>query len=178
MARSTPTGAKHTGWHKDVVNSRLEVYYQGAYRGHFAAGAGIQTNVAKIGTVASITSGGAAAILNEEVFIAPAACKIVSAWAMNISASDVTKGTSVSSASYRRMNLICNTAAAGTGTHVVASLNATAQANSWGTRAFTVVASTIPAGGVVRMSHLTIGAATADGTDAAARVYVLAYELV
>ncbi|KKM66810.1 hypothetical protein LCGC14_1477410, partial [marine sediment metagenome] len=112
------------------------------------------------------------------VFIAPAACKLVSAWAMNISASDVTKGVATTSASYRRMNLICNTAAAGTGTHIVASLNATAVAASWGTRAFTVVASTIPAGGVVRMSHLTVGAETGDGTDSAARVYMLAYELV
>lgn len=178
MARSTPTGAKHTGWHRDAINSRLEVYYNGAYRGHFAAAAGVQTNVAKIGTVAAALSNAAGAIIAEEVFIAPAACKIVSAWAMNISASDVTKGTSITSLSYRRVNLICNTAAAGVGTDIVASLNATASAASWATRAFTMVASTVPAGGVVRLSHLSIGAATADGSESAARVYVLAYELV
>ncbi len=138
----------------------------------------IKTHQHMVGTVDSVASDGGNALISEEVFIAPQDCKIVSAWAMNISKNDVTKGTATSQTSYRRMNLIANTAAAGTGTHVVASLNATASAASWATRAFAVVASTIPAGGVVRISHLTVGAATAAGTDMAERVVTIAYELV
>lgn len=143
-----------------------------------AAGETIRQGIARVGTVAAVASNGAGALIAGQVFIAPAAMKIVSAWAMNISASDVTKGTATTSASYRRMTLVCNTAAAGTGTHVMASLNATASAASWDTRAFTVVASTIPAGGVVQISHLTVGAETGDGTDMAARAVHIAYELV
>ncbi len=142
------------------------------------AAAAIKIHQHKMGTVNSTASNGAASIIAEEVFIAPQECKIVSAWAMNISASDATKGTATTQTSYRRVNLIANTAAAGTGTHVVASLNATASAASWATRAFAVIASTVPAGGVVRISHLTVGAATADGTDMAERVITIAYELV
>jgi hypothetical protein len=197
MARSS----LHKGWHFDRSNSRLEFYYEGTKVGHLDANgftvtdgstsritngilqnagihADLKTNEVKIGTVAAVASNGAGALISGEVFIAPKDCKIVSAWAMNVSASDVTKGTATTSASYRRMTLVANTAAAGTGTHIVASLNATASAASWGTRAFTIVASTVPAGGVVRISHLTVGAETGDGTDMAARTIIAAYEYV
>lgn len=198
MATPSP---EHRGWHYDIVNSRLEFYYNSVKIGHLDASGftvtdgttsyitnnllqnegiatDLKTHVAKVGTVAAVASNGAGALITGEVFVAPKDCKIVSAWAMNQSASDVTKGTGTSSASYRRMTLVANTAAAGTGTHVVASLNATASAASWDTRGFTVIASTVPAGGVVRMSHLTVGADTGDGTDMAARTVVVAYELV
>ena len=137
-----------------------------------------RTYVARLGTSAAIASNGANAILSDPVFVAPANCQIVSAWAVNISASDVTTGTATSSASYRRVNLITNTAGTGSGTNIVASLNATASLASNATRAFTTVASTVPAGAIVMASHLTVGAATADGTDAAARIYEIAYTLV
>lgn len=203
MPRKSAPGGPNTyrGWYYDMVNGRLEFYYNNTLVGYLNASGmtvtngtttymsdslvqtegvetQLKTHIAKVGTVAAVASNGAGALISGEVFIAPQACKIVSAWAMNISASDVTVGTATSSASYRRMTLVANTAAAGTGTHVMASLNATASAASWGTRAFTVVASTIPAGGVVRLSHLTVGAETADGTDMAARTVVVAYELV
>ena len=198
---STPKGANHSGWFRDDVNNRLEFFYDGTKIGHLDANGfsitndttarmangllaveGIdselkQQNV-QLGTVGAVASNGAGALITGQVFVAPAACKIVSAWRMNHSASDVTKGTATTSASYRRMTLVANTAAAGTGTHIVASLNATASAASWDTRPFTVAASTIPAGGVVRISHLTVGADTADGTDMAANTVAVAFELV
>ena len=60
----------------------------------------------------------------------------------------------------------------------MASLNATASLASLATRAFTTVASTILAGGIVLASHLTVGADTADGTDMAARKFFVAFQAV
>lgn len=134
-----------------------------------------RVQVAVLGTSASVASNGAGAILPDIAFVAPYDLQIVSAWRANISASDVTAGTGVSSASYRRVNLISNTAATGSGTDIVASLNATASAASNVTRSFTTVASTVPAGAIVLASHLTVGAATADGTDMAASIFEMAY---
>lgn len=134
--------------------------------------------VARIGTSAAVASNGAGALVSDTQFVAPYDLRIVSAWAANISASDVTKGTATTSASYRRVQLITNTAGTGSGTDIVASLNATASAASLATRSFTSVASTIPAGAIVMASHLTVGAETADGTDMAARIYSIAYQRV
>ena len=203
----TPSSG-HTGWHHDPDNSRLEFYYQGTKVGHLNASgftvtddstarmtdgllqaAGIAdaavTNVKLEGAVkrtqiilgssAAVASNGAGAILADIAWVAPAAVKIVSAWATNISASDVTTG---STTSYRRATLICNTAAAGSGTDIVASLNATSSRAVRVSRGFATVASTVPAGGIVLMSHLTVGANSADRTDMAARIWGLEYELV
>lgn len=131
--------------------------------------------VARLGTSAAVASNGANAILPDAAFVAPYQLQIVSAWRVNISASDVTTGTATSSASYRRVNLITNTAGTGSGTNIVASLNATASLASNATRSFTTVASTVPAGAIVLASHLTVGAATADGTDMAASILEIAY---
>lgn len=143
--------------------------------GTAAASAIIEQNVARIGTNAAVASNGAGAILSDIQWVAPYDCRIISAWAVNISASDVTKGTATTSASYRRVNLVTNTAGTGSGTDIVCSLNATASLASLATRAFTTVASTIPAGAIVLASHLTVGAETGDGTDMAARIYHIAY---
>lgn len=137
-----------------------------------------RTYIHRLGTHAAVASNGAGAILADAVFVAPLDCRIVSAWKMNISASDVTKGTATTSASYRRFNLISNTAGTGSGTDIVCSLNATASAASLATRSFSTVASTIPAGAIVLASHLTVGAETGDGTDAAAGIIEIAYQLV
>lgn len=134
--------------------------------------------VTRIGTNAAVASNGAGALLSDIQWVAPYNCRIVSAWAVNISASDVTKGTDTTSASYRRVQLITNTAGTGSGTDIVCSLNATGSKASLATRAFTTVASTIPAGAIVIASHLTVGAETADGTDMAARIYEIAYQRV
>lgn len=147
------------------------------------AGAGTWTPNVKLetvvlGTTAAIASNGAGAILPDIRWVAPVDLVIKSAFKTNISASDVTVGTSVSSASYRRFTLITNTAATGSGTNIVASLNATAAVASNLSRAFTTVASTVPAGAVVLVSHLTVGAETADGTDAAAATFQISYEAV
>lgn len=142
-----------------------------------AAAETVKQHVAMIGTTAAVASNGAGAILPDVQFVAPASIKIVSAWKGNISASDVTKGTATTSASYRRVNLITNTAGTGSGTDIVASLNATASAASLATRAFTSVNSAIPAGAIILASHLTVGAETADGTDMAAGHFFIAYEL-
>lgn len=143
-----------------------------------AASAVIKQDVVRLGSTAAVASNGAGAILPDSGFVAPFDMKIVAAYKVNMSASDVTVGTAVSSASYRRFTLIANTAASGSGTDIVASLNATASAASNAYRSFTTVASTVPAGALVRISHLTVGADTADGTDAAAGIFLIAYEKV
>ena len=202
MANTTaPRSARFKGWFYDGVNNQLEYWFNGTKVGHLnasgmtitddstprmtngaltveAVDTELKRQIVYNDTVAAVASNGAGALITGQVFVAPADCKIVSAWRMNHSASDVTKGTATSSASYRRMTLVANTAAAGTGTHIVASLNATASAASWGTRAFTCIASTIPAGGIVRISHLTVGADTADGTDMAANTVAAIFELL
>ena len=147
-----------------------------------AQGATISPNVKRsaynLGSTAAVASNGAGAILRDSMFVAPADLKIVAAYRINQTASDVTVGTSISSASYRRVILICNTAGTGSGTDIVASLNATASAASLGSRSFTTVASTVPAGSIIAISHLTVGAETADGTDMAASVFLMHYEYV
>ena len=134
--------------------------------------------VARLGSVASVASNGAGAIVEDMKFVAPADLKILSAWRVNISASDVTVGTATSSASYRRTNLV-NGGAAGAGTVIMASNNATASAASLTTRAFVTTANnTMAAGAILLASHLTVGANTADGTDLAASVVEIVYELL
>lgn len=134
--------------------------------------------VARLGSTAAVASNGAGAILPDCAFVAPANIKLLSAWRMNISASDVTVGTATSSASYRRTNIL-NAGTAGSGTTIMASLNATASAASLTTRAFATTANnTAPAGAILLASHLTVGAATADGTDMAAGHHLIAYELL
>lgn len=139
---------------------------------------GGQGQVVRIGSSAAVASNGAGALLSDVKFVAPYNMRITSAWAMNISASDVTTGTATSSASYRRVTLVTNTAGTGSGTDIVASLNATASLASNASRAFTPVASTVPAGAIILASHLTVGAETADGTDMAARIYEILYTRV
>ncbi len=196
----TGTGKKLKGWHDDPDNSRLEYFYEGVKVGHLDASgftvtdgtttyinnnlvqnaglaATLKTQVAVVGTSAAVASNGAGAVLGG-AFIAPAALKIVSAWRTNHALSDVTKGTATTSASYRRFTLMTDTAATGSGTDIIASLNATASAALHVQRAFTTIASTVLAGGMVLASHLTVGAATADGTDMDACDITIAYELV
>ncbi len=177
---STPKGTRYSGWFKDDLNNRLEIYHKGVFIGYVASAGvtGMGRTIAKLGSLAAVASNGGGAILNEVNFIAPASLKIVSAWRLNHSASDVTKGTATTSASYRRMTLITNTAGTGSGTNIVASSNATASVDSKATRSFTTVASTVPTGAIILASHLTIGANTADGTDIAASDLFIAYELV
>ena len=154
------------------LDSTLNVAGAGAFSPN------LKTNVAMLGSTAAVASNGAGAILPDIRWVAPADLIITSAWRTNVSASDVTAGTAVSSASYRRVTLITNTAGTGSGTNIVASLNATASAASNVSRAFTTVASTVPAGAIVLASHLTVGADTADGTDMAVAFFQIAYELV
>jgi len=200
--KPSPQSPRFKGWWNDMVNNRLEYYYNGTKVGHLTAsgftitddvtarmtngelttdgvadGSTVKQHVARLGTIAAVASNGAGALMSDIKFVAPAAIKIVSAWAANISASDVTTGTATSSASYRRVTLIANTAGTGSGTDIVASLNATASSASNATRAFTTVNSAIPAGSIILGSHLTVGAETADGTDMAARIFSIAYEL-
>lgn len=192
---NAPVSPKFKGLYFDQVNGRVELYYNGTLLKSWSATSetvGAQTvdltgatsvslptanrvQVSVIGSAASAASNGANALLPDLHFVAPYNLRIVSAWAMNQTKSDVTVGTATSSASYRRVNLITNTAGTGSGTDIVASLNATASAASLATRAFTTVASTVPAGAIVLASHLTVGAATADGTDLAERLYSIAY---
>lgn len=133
--------------------------------------------VARLGSVAAIASGGANARL-QNCFVAPADLKVLSAWKVNLAADEVTVGTATSSASYRRHTVV-NGGTAGTGTAIIASINATASAASLGSRAFTLTTNnTVTSGGIIYGSQLTVGAATADGTDAAACEIQIAYELL
>lgn len=134
--------------------------------------------VANLGTVAAIASNGANAKLGAVGFVAPANLRILSAWKHNLSAAEVTAATSISSASYRR-HVIGNGGSAGTATTILASLNATSSAAASGSRAFTVDSTlTVAAGEIIHYSQLTVGAATADGTDAAACGLQIAYQLI
>ena len=134
--------------------------------------------VANLGTVAAIASNGANAKLGAVGFVAPANLRILSAWKHNLSAAEVTAATSISSASYRR-HVIGNGGSAGTATTILASLNATSSAAASGSRAFSVDTTlTVAAGEIIHYSQLTVGAATADGTDAAACALQIAYQLI
>ena len=199
--------ARRNGWLFDHANQRLEFYFTNdsgteVKVGHLNASgftvtdgtttymtngvaqtAGIasqyKVQVARLGTTAAVASNGADAILPDTMFVAPVALSVISAWRLNISASDVTKGTATTSASYRRVNLVANVTGSGSGTTIVASQNATASAASLVTRAFATTANnTVPAGAVILASHLSVGAATADGTDMAAAIFEIAYQLV
>ena len=175
----SPKSKRYSGWFRDELNDRLEIYHKGVFVGYVgSAGAGLNRMEAKLGSVAAVASNGAGAIVGGMNFIAPSSLKIISAWRMNHTASDVTKGTGTTSASYRRITLITNTAGAGTGTNIIASQNATASAASNVTRAFEIIASTVPTGAIIKASHLTVGAVTADGTDIAASDVFFTYELV
>lgn len=137
--------------------------------------------VAKLGSSAAIASNGANARLADIGFVAPGNMRLLSAWKHNLAADEVTAGTAISSASYRRFQ-IRNGGSAGTSTataNILASLNATASQGSLGGRSFTVDSTiTVAAGEILYGSHLTVGAATADGTDAAAALWQIAYQLI
>ena len=110
-------------------------------------------------------------------FVAPANIKIKRAWYQPWS-NAATVGTATSSASYRRINLY-NGGTAGTGTTIIASLNITASIASRGTKAFaTTTNNTVAGGGVLFFSALTVGAATAEGTDLETGVLQVEYELI
>lgn len=201
MANLTaPRSNRFKGWYFDAVNNQLEFWFNGTKVGGIDtsgldvgtgdSGSFIQNSIVGTAgissaqklffrtTAAALASNGAnATVPNFGIFMSAAAV-IDRVFAVNIAASDVTVGTATSSASFRRVNIICNTAATGTGTDIVASLNATASAAAGASRGFTIAASTIPAGAYVIASQLTVGAATADGTDAAAREYHVEYHFV
>jgi len=134
--------------------------------------------VAPLGSTAAIASNGAGAILTAAHFVAPADLKVLSVNKIAMGGTEVTKGTATTSASYRRTNLI-NGGASGTGTVNMASLNNTASGAQYGTKAFvTTTNNTMAAGEIALLSHLTVGADTADGTDMAQSRFQLAYELL
>jgi hypothetical protein len=134
--------------------------------------------LANLGTVAAIASNGANARPNPVGFVAPGNLRLLSVWKHNLSASEVTVGTATSSASYRRHRIL-NGGSAGSATTIMASLNATASAPASGARSFSVDTTvTAAAGDVIYYDQLTVGAATADGTDAAACGILAAYQLI
>lgn len=137
--------------------------------------------VAVLGTTAAVASNGADGRVASIGFVCPAPLRLLSAWRANLAANEVTVGTATSSASYRR-HLIYNGGSAGTGTataSIMASQNATASGASLGARSFVVDTTvTAAAGDILYYSHLTVGAATANGTDAAAGTLQIAYQLL
>jgi hypothetical protein len=133
---------------------------------------------AQLGSNAAIASNGANARLADVGFVAPADLKILSVWRHNLAAAEVTVGTATSSASYRRA-MLRNGGSAGTATAILASANNTASQASLGKRSFTVDSTlTVAAGDVLYGDHVTVGAATADGTDMAASLWEIAYQLL
>src|SRR3990167_7638336 len=123
---NSPRSARFKGWFFDAVNNRLEYWFNGTKVGHLDAtgmditddstarmtngaltnsgiASGLKTQQIKLGSIAAVASNGAEALLalTDMSWVAPQACKIVSAWRINHTASDVTKGTATTSASYR-----------------------------------------------------------------------------
>lgn len=135
--------------------------------------------IMRLGSNAAIASNGANARLADVGMVAPANLKILSVWRHNLAANEVTVGTATSSASYRRHTLV-NGGAAGTATVILASLNNTASNASLGSAPqFALVATpTAAQGDVLYGNQITVGAATADGTDAAAAIWEVAYQLL
>jgi hypothetical protein len=130
-----------------------------------------------LGSTAAIASGGANGRLING-FVAPANIKILGVWKNNLAADEVTKGTATTSASYRR-TMLRNGGTAGTATTILASLNAQTSAASLGSRGFTLVTTpTASQGDILYFDQLTVGAATADGTDAAACNLQAEYQLI
>lgn len=140
--------------------------------------AGQGHGIINVGTIAAIASNGANAKPGAIGFVAHADMRLVAAWKHNLSAAEVTAGTAISSASYRA-HYLANGGTAGTATARMATLLATASAAASGLRAFSVDSTvTIAAGEHVHYSQATVGAATADGTDAAACGIQVAYALI
>lgn len=134
--------------------------------------------IARLGSNAAIASNGANARLADVGFVAPANLRILSVWRHNLAAGEVTAGTAISSASYRR-SMLRNGGSAGTATVILASSNAQTSQASLGARSFSVdAAATVAAGDVIYGDHITVGAATADGTDMAASLWQCAYQLI
>ena len=130
-----------------------------------------------VSSTAAIASGGANAVLAQSYFVAPANLAVLSVFRV-ATANEATVGTAVSSASYRRFNVV-NGGSAGTGTTIMASQNNTASTAAGGSKAFATTAnSTMAAGEIGYISHLTVGAATLDGTDAAASTFSLYFRLL
>lgn len=134
--------------------------------------------VARLGSSAAIASNGAPARLADVAFVAPGKMRVLSVWRHNLAANEVTAGTAVSSASYRRHTLV-DGGSDGTGTRILASLDAKTSAASFGKREFAVVSTpTVAAGAILYGSHTTQGANSADATDAAAGIWSMAYQLL
>lgn len=132
-----------------------------------------------LGSTAAIASGGGDAILTAAGgWRAPANLAVLSVHKTAMGGTEVTKGTATTSASYRRTNLL-NGGASGTGTVIMASLNNTASGAQYGTKAFATTANnTMSQGEIAIISHLSVGAATADGTDMAQSLFYLEYRLL
>jgi len=124
-----------------------------------------------LGSTAAIASNGAPAILGQSYFVANAPLKVHQVYKI-ATANEVTAGTSVSSASYRRFQLM-------NGTKIMASLNNTASTAAGGSKGFATTANnTMAAGDIGYLSHLTVGAASADATDSAAGPFIVEFELI
>jgi hypothetical protein len=133
--------------------------------------------VANIGTTAAVASGGANAVLGQTYFVAPGNIKVLDVKKV-ATAAEVTAATSITSASYRRFNLL-NGGTSGTGTTIMASLNNTASSAAGGVKSFaTTTNNTATAGAILYVSHLTVGAASADATSTAESVFQLEYQLL
>jgi hypothetical protein len=133
--------------------------------------------VMSLGSSGAIASNGAGAVLGQSYFVAPGDLKVLDVRKVG-TAAEVTAGTAISSASYRRFVLL-NGGTSGTGTTIMASLNNTASGGIGGKKSFATTANnTASDGQILYLSQLTVGAATADGTDAAASAFQLEYQLL
>ena len=133
--------------------------------------------VHSLGSTAAVASNGANAVVDGSYCVAPQPVKVLSVFKV-ATANEVTAGTAVSSASYRRFQL-CNGGSAGTATTIMASLNNTASTAAGGSKGFVTTANnTATTGDILYVSHLTVGAATANGTDAAAGPLLMVVQLL
>ena len=72
----TPKGGRYSGWFRDELNDRLELYVKGNFVTQFSStGVGLGRGTTRLASTAAIASNGAGAILGP-AFIAPASLKI------------------------------------------------------------------------------------------------------
>ena len=76
---NAPKGKRYSGWFRDELNDRLELYVKGNFVTQFqSTGAGLGRVPVKLASTPAIASNGGGAILGPG-FIAPASLKLISA---------------------------------------------------------------------------------------------------
>lgn len=132
-------------------------------------------------THASVASNGANARIDGQIGpFGGAGIRVRAAWWTPTGTDQATKGTATTSASYKRL-LMVNGGVTGTAaTPVIATWNLTASVASLAPTAHTSIdtTATVASNEIIYFSALTVGAATADGTELRAGQFSCTYEML